>query len=103
MKLIQGLVAHFLMGETGACPLVGGTKSWPLVGGAFSLGVIRSTLLVCLGGLEAAYWLIGGGGFLLCYLAWGFSAHMGRAKFFQNSNLQGRGAQADDYSQELHL
>ena len=44
----QGLVAGFLMGETGACPLVGGADSYPSGGWGFVSGVIRDGM--CLGG-----------------------------------------------------
>ena len=56
MNLIQGLVAGFLIGGTGTCPLVGGATY--LMGGALTLGVIRGSCVPgrTLGSLFADGW-----------------------------------------------
>ena len=88
LKLVQGLALDFLMGGTGACPLVGGAGSYPSGGWKFVLSEIRG--IVCLGCLLAACLLMSGAvippGY---YLVWGFSVLMGGASFSQNGHLQG--------------
>ena len=55
---MQGLVIGFLMGGTGACPLVGGAASYPSGGWVFALGEIRGSCVirVSLGSLFTDGW-----------------------------------------------
>ena len=72
----------FLMGGTGACPLVGGADFILLLGGALSLrgpwGVFRQPVCLWVGLCSRPDYC----------LTWGLSALMGAARFFQNSNVQ---------------
>ena len=85
--LMQGHVISFLMGGTGACPLIGVADSYPSGGWGFVSGYDYG---------QPICWCVELCSHPVCSLAWGFSALMGVAKFFQNGSL--RGAHTDDYS-----
>lgn len=90
LNLVQGLAAGFLMGGTGACPLVAGADSYPSAGWALSLGEIRGSCVHggegCLESLFADGW----GCVPIQFVVWP-GAKMAIA----------RGVHSDDYSRDL--